>query len=44
MSNIKQNLCLASLYYSPGVPLPAGVLYPFLSILLSPMIPCGRDQ
>lgn len=38
MRNIKQNLFFAFLYNSLGVPLAAGVLYPFFGILLSPMI------
>jgi len=36
--NIKQNLFLAFAYNSIGVPIAAGILYPFLGILLSPMI------
>jgi Cu+-exporting ATPase len=38
MSNIKQNLFFAFIYNSLGVPIAAGVLYPFFGILLSPMI------
>jgi Cu+-exporting ATPase len=38
MRNIKQNLFFAFVYNSIGVPLAAGVLYPFFGILLSPMI------
>lgn len=38
MKNIKQNLVFAFLYNSLGVPVAAGVLYPFFGILLSPMI------
>jgi Cu+-exporting ATPase len=38
MRNIKQNLFFAFIYNSIGVPLAAGVLYPFFGILLSPMI------
>ncbi|RME18879.1 MAG: hypothetical protein D6800_15030, partial [Candidatus Zixiibacteriota bacterium] len=38
MSNIKQNLFLAFVYNSIGVPIAAGVLYPFFGILLSPVI------
>jgi Cu+-exporting ATPase len=38
MRNIKQNLFWAFIYNSLGVPLAAGVLYPFFGILLSPMI------
>ena len=36
--NIKQNLAFAFLYNVIGVPVAAGVLYPFFGILLSPMI------
>lgn len=36
--NIRQNLFFAFAYNSLGVPIAAGVLYPFLGILLSPMI------
>jgi Cu+-exporting ATPase len=38
MRNIKQNLFFAFLYNALGVPLAAGILYPFFGILLSPMI------
>jgi len=38
MRNIKQNLFWAFIYNSVGVPLAAGVLYPFFGILLSPII------
>jgi P-type Cu+ transporter len=38
MANIKQNLFFALVYNALGVPLAAGVLYPFLGLLLSPMI------
>lgn len=38
MANIKQNLFFAFIYNSLGVPIAAGVLYPFLGILLSPII------
>ena len=38
MKNIKQNLFFAFVYNILGVPIAAGVLYPFLGILLSPMI------
>ena len=41
MVNIKQNLFFAFVYNSLGVPVAAGVLYPFLGILLSPMIAAG---
>lgn len=38
MSNIKQNLFFAFVYNAIGVPIAAGVLYPFWGILLNPMI------
>jgi Cu+-exporting ATPase len=38
MKNIKQNLFFAFIYNSLGVPIAAGVLYPFFGVLLSPMI------
>lgn len=38
MKNIKQNLFFAFVYNALGVPLAAGVLYPFFGMLLSPMI------
>ena len=38
MRNIKQNLFFAFIYNVAGVPVAAGVLYPFLGVLLSPMI------
>jgi Cu+-exporting ATPase len=37
MKNIRQNLFFAFLYNSLGIPLAAGVLYPFFGLLLSPM-------
>lgn len=37
MRNIKQNLFFAFVYNLAGVPLAAGVLFPFIGILLSPM-------
>jgi Cu+-exporting ATPase len=37
MRNIQQNLWFAFLYNALGVPLAAGVLYPFFGLLLSPM-------
>jgi Cu2+-exporting ATPase len=38
MRNIKQNLFFALVYNTLGVPIAAGVLFPFFGILLSPMI------
>uniref|UniRef100_UPI004048D889 heavy metal translocating P-type ATPase n=1 Tax=Flavobacterium sp. TaxID=239 RepID=UPI004048D889 len=38
MKNIKQNLLFAFIYNSVGVPVAAGVLFPFFGLLLSPMI------
>jgi Cu+-exporting ATPase len=38
MSNIRQNLFFAFVYNALGVPIAAGVLYPFFGLLLSPMI------
>jgi Cu+-exporting ATPase len=38
MRNIRQNLFFAFIYNSLGVPIAAGVLYPFFGLLLSPMI------
>jgi Cu+-exporting ATPase len=37
MKNIRQNLFLAFVYNAIGVPVAAGVLYPFLGILISPI-------
>ena len=37
LRNIKQNLFFAFFYNALGVPVAAGVLYPFLGLLLSPM-------
>ena len=37
MKNIRQNLFLAFVYNAVGVPVAAGVLYPFLGILISPI-------
>jgi Cu+-exporting ATPase len=38
MRNIRQNLFFAFIYNALGVPVAAGVLYPFFGILLSPII------
>ena len=38
MRNIRQNLFFAFVYNGVGVPVAAGVLYPFFGILLSPML------
>ncbi len=38
MRNIRQNLFFAFVYNTVGVPIAAGVLYPFFGLLLSPMI------
>ena len=38
MGNIKQNLFFAFVYNALGVPVAAGVLYPVLGIMLSPII------
>ena len=38
MKNIRQNLFFAFVYNSIGVPIAAGLLYPFFGLLLSPMI------
>ena len=37
MANIRQNLFFAFVYNSAGVPIAAGILYPFLGLLLSPI-------
>jgi len=38
LKNIKQNLFFAFIYNALGVPVAAGILYPFTGLLLSPMI------
>ena len=38
MRNIRQNLFFALVYNAAGVPIAAGILYPFFGVLISPMI------
>jgi Cu+-exporting ATPase len=38
IGNIQQNLAFAFLYNAIGVPIAAGVLYPLVGLLLSPML------
>ena len=38
MTNIRQNLFFAFVYNALGVPVAAGVLYPFFGLLLSPIM------
>lgn len=38
MRNIRQNLFFAFIYNALGVPIAAGILYPFFGVLLSPML------
>ncbi len=38
MRNIRQNLFLAFVYNAVGIPIAAGILYPFIGVQLSPMI------
>jgi Cu+-exporting ATPase len=38
MKNIRQNLAFAFVYNLLGVPVAAGILYPFFGLLLSPVI------
>jgi Cu+-exporting ATPase len=38
MANIKQNLFFAFVYNTIGIPIAAGILYPFFGLLLSPVI------
>jgi Cu+-exporting ATPase len=37
MRNVRQNLFLAFIYNALGVPVAAGVLYPFIGLLISPI-------
>ncbi len=41
MKNIKQNLFLAFVYNTAGIPVAAGLLFPFFGFLLSPIIAAG---
>ena len=41
LANIRQNLVFAFIYNALGVPVAAGVLYPFFGILLSPLLASG---
>src|SRR5438309_8973797 len=41
MRNIRQNLFFAFIYNALGVPIAAGVLYPFFGLLLSPILAAG---
>jgi Cu+-exporting ATPase len=38
VANMKQNLTFAFVYNAFGIPIAAGILYPFMGLLLSPMI------
>lgn len=38
MRNIRQNLFFAFIYNAAGIPIAAGILYPFIGLLLNPMI------
>ena len=38
MRNIRENLVLSFVYNVAGIPIAAGVLYPFFGLLLSPVV------
>ena len=38
MRNVRQNLVFAFAYNALGIPIAAGLLYPFFGLLLSPML------
>ena len=38
VANMRQNLAFALVYNALGVPIAAGVIYPFTDLLLSPMV------
>jgi Cu+-exporting ATPase len=38
MKNIRQNLFFAFIYNAMGIPIAAGILYPFTGLLLNPII------
>jgi Cu+-exporting ATPase len=38
MANIRQNLVFAFVYNAAGVPIAAGILYPFFGLLMSPIV------
>ncbi|MGW6503422.1 HAD-IC family P-type ATPase [Nonomuraea angiospora] len=44
MRNIRQNLFLAFVYNTVGIPIAAGILYPFLGIRLSPIIAAASPR
>jgi len=44
MRNIRQNLFFALVYNAAGVPVAAGILYPFLGILISPIFAAAGDE
>ncbi len=41
LANIRQNLFFAFAYNTAGIPIAAGILYPFFGVLLSPMLAAG---